>query len=193
MRRLALLALTLIVAPALACSATAQYPWREERALEYRVGPGDRLRVSTWKHEEASAEVTVRPDGAFSLPLVGEVRAQGRAPAELAREIEVKLARLYTEAPPVTVLVVEVKSYRVYVVGEVQKPGELSPGQPITVLMALAMAGGFTAYADADHVMVLRRDEKGERRIPFSWTAVVKRGDLQQNLVLQAGDTLVVP
>lgn len=193
MRRIALLALALLAAPALACSATAQYPWKQERALEYRVGPGDRLRVSTWKHDEASGEVTVRPDGGFALPLVGEVHAQGRTPAELAREVEGRLARLYTEAPPVTVLVVEAKSYRVYVVGEVQKPGELSPAQPITVLMALAMAGGFTPYADADHVLILRRDDKGERRIPFSWTAVVKQGDLQQNLVLQAGDTLVVP
>jgi polysaccharide export outer membrane protein len=193
MRRLAALALLLILPTLLACSATASYAWKDERAIEYRVGSGDRLRISVWKHDEVSNEVTVRPDGNFSLPLVGDVHAAGRSPLDIGKEVEGRLTRLYTEAPPVTVLVVEVKSYRLYVLGEVQKPGELAPGQPITVLMALAMAGGFTPFADSDHVVIVRRDDKGERRIPFSWSAVVRGGDLQQNLLLQAGDTLVVP
>lgn len=193
MRRLAPLGLLLLLSANAACASTATYAWKDERAIEYRVGSGDRLRISVWKHEEVSNEVTVRPDGNFSLPLVGDVHAAGRSPLEIGKEVEGRLTHLYTEAPPVTVLVVEVKSYRLYVLGEVQKPGELAPGQPITVLMALSMAGGFTPFADADHVVIVRRDAKGERRIPFSWSAVVRGGDLQQNLLLQAGDTIVVP
>ncbi len=176
-----------------ACSSTMAYAWRDERAAEYRIGPGDKLRVSVWKHEEVSGEVTVRPDGSFSLPLIGDVKAAGRASSEIATEIQTRLGKFYTESLPVTVLVAEVKSYKIYVMGEVQKPGEFGPSQPVTVMMGLAMAGGFTPYASTDHVVILRRDARGERRIPFSYPAVVKGGDLQQNLVLQSGDTIVVP
>lgn len=175
------------------CSgAPPKHAWKDEKPAEFRIGVGDRLRISVWKHDEISQEVTVRPDGNVSLPLVGEIRASGRSGPEIAHEIEGRLAKFYTEAAPVSVVVTEVKSYKVYVLGEVQKPGELAPGQPITVLMALAMAGGLTPFAQRDWIVIVRRDERGERRIPFSYSAVVG-GDLQQNLVLQSGDTIVIP
>jgi len=177
---------------AFGCGSPATYAWREEKPAEFRIGPGDRLRISVWKHDELSHEVTVRPDGSVSLPLVGEIRASGRSGPEIAHDIEGRLAKFYTEPAPVTVVVTEVKSYKLFVIGEVQKPGELVPGQPITVLQALSMAGGLTPYAHRDGIVILRRDERGERRIPFSYSAVVG-GDMQQNLVLQAGDTIIVP
>lgn len=176
-----------------ACAGAQTYRWQDEKATEYRIGPGDKLRVSVWKHDEVSQEVTVRPDGNVSLPLIGDVPASGRSGREIAKDVETRLAKYYSEPVPVTVLVLEVKSYKVYVIGEVQKPGELAPTQPITVLMGLAMAGGFTPFAQQDAIVVLRRDERGERRIPFSYTAVVKGGDLRQNLLLQSGDTIIVP
>lgn len=176
-----------------ACSPPpAHYAWRDEKVAEFRIGSGDRLKISVWKHEDLSQEVTVRPDGNISLPLVGEVRAGGRTGPEIAKDVEARLAKFYTEPAPVTVVVVDVKSYKVYVLGEVQKPGELVPGQQITVLQALAMAGGLTPFAQKDAIVIVRRDAGGERRIPFNYSAVVA-GDLQQNLPLQSGDTIVVP
>lgn len=175
-----------------ACGSPATYAWRDEKPVEFRIGPGDRLKISVWKHDELSQEVTVRPDGNVSLPLVGEVHAAGRSGPEIAKDVEGRLSKFYTEPAPVSVVVTEVKSYKIYVLGEVQRPGELVPGQSLTVMQALAMAGGLTPFARRDAIVVLRRDERGERRIPISYSAVVA-GDLQQNLVLQSGDTIIVP
>lgn len=182
----------LLVSLAACSSSGTQYAWRDEKVAEFRIGSGDRLKISVWKHDDLSQEVTVRPDGNISLPLVGEVLAGGRTGPEIAKDVEARLAKFYTEPAPVTVVVVDVKSYKVYVLGEVQKPGELVPGQQITVLQALAMAGGLTPFARKDAIVIVRRDARGERRIPFSYSAVVA-GDLQQNLPLQSGDTIVVP
>lgn len=191
-RALVALSLAISVIGSAACGGPLTYAWRDEKPTEFRIGPGDRLRINVWKHDEISHEVTVRPDGSISLPLVGEVTAAGRSGPEIARDIEARLAKFYTEPAPVTVLVTEIKSYKVYVVGEVARSGELSPGQPITVLQAIAVAGGLTPFAHGDAIVIVRRDQKGERRIPFSYSAVIG-GDLQQNLVLQSGDTIVVP
>jgi polysaccharide export outer membrane protein len=190
-----LLAIAVVaVLAALGCGGSLPpYRYVDEPGLEYRIGPGDRLRIAVWKHEEVSGEVTVRPDGNVSLPLLGDVRAHGRSNVHIAQDIEQRLGKFYTDKLPVTVQVLEVKSYRIYLLGEVQKPGEYAPIQPVTVLMGLAMGGGFTAYADPERIVIVRCDERGERRIPFSYSAVVKSGDLKQNLVLQAGDTIVVP
>lgn len=192
--RTSLLALSLFgfAAESLGCGSSATYNWRDEKPAEFRIGSGDRLRINVWKHDELSQEVTVRPDGNVSLPLVGEVHAAGRTGPDIAKEIEARYAKFYTEPVPVTVVVTDVKSYKVYVLGEVQKPGEYSPGQPITVLQGLAVAGGLTPFARRDAIVIVRRDERGERRIPFNYSAVVA-GDLQQNLLMQSGDTIVVP
>ena len=185
--------LLLVLVSALGCGGAATYRWKDESAIGYRIGPGDKLRVGVWKHEEVSQEATVRPDGAFSLPLVGDIQAMGRSAQEIAKDIETRLAKYYTDNPPVTVQVSEVRSYKIYIVGEVQRPAEYAPAQQVTVLMGLAMAGGFTRFASPDSIIIVRRDARGERRIPFSYSAVVEKGDLQQNLVLQLGDTVIVP
>ncbi len=175
------------------CSPAPAYNWRAESALGYRIGPGDMLRVVVWKHDELSAQVAVRPDGAISLPLAGDVPATGRSAVEIASDVQQRLHRFYQDDPPVTVQVQEVKSYKIYVVGEVNKPGEYAPSQEVTVLMSLSLAGGFTRFADVDRVVIVRRDARGERRIPFDYSAVVQHGDLQQNIALELGDTVVVP
>lgn len=186
-------ALALTLALTMCGCGAPTYQWRDERPVSYRIGPADKLRVAVWRHDEVSQEVTVRPDGSFSLPLVGDVVAAGRSGQEIGREVEARLAQYYTDKPPVTVLVTEVRSYKLYFFGEIQKPGEYVPTQPVTVLMGLAMAGSLTTYAKADHIVIVRRDARGERRIPFSYSAVVKDGDMQQNIILQPGDTIVVP
>lgn len=177
-----------------ACVDRVKYNWAAERALGYRVGSGDVLRVNVWKREELSQpSLTVRPDGAISLPLMGEVPAAGRGVDEIAAELQQKLDKFYQDRPPVTVQVIEVRSYKVYVMGEVARAGELSPNHPVTVLQAIAMAGGFTRFATSKHVVIVRRDARGERSIPFDYDAVLNQGQLQQNLVLQTGDTVLIP
>lgn len=175
------------------CSAPV-YNWAEERAAGYKVGAGDVLRIQVWKHEELSqASVTVRPDGAFSMPLVGDLPAMGRNVDEIGFELSSRLDKYYQDKPPVTVQVVEVRSYKVYVVGEVNRGGEFTPNHQITVLQGLALAGGFTRFATSSRIVIVRKDARGERRIPFDFGAVVNDGDLQQNLALQSGDTVIVP
>ncbi len=177
-----------------ACGASPTYDWKAENALGYRVGSGDVLKISVWKHDELSQPtVMVRPDGAISLPLLGDVPAAGRSTTEISNEVATRLRQFFQDQPPVTVQVAEAKSYRIYVVGEVQKPGEFVPGAEITVLQSLALAAGFTRFANPDRIIVVRRDARGERRIPFDFSGVVERGELQQNLALQPGDVVVVP
>ena len=175
------------------CGAAPTYNWKAENALGYRIGPGDKMRISYWNHKDLDTEVTVRPDGAFSMPLINDVQASGRSADEIAADVGTRLHKLYKDDGPVTVQVVDVKSYKIYVIGEVQRPNEYAPSQPVTVLMGLSIAGGFTRFANPDRIVVVRRDSRGERRIPFDYSAVVDHGDLQQNLVLQLGDTVIVP
>ena len=155
--------------------------------------PATQLKVVVWKHDELSTQVAVRPDGAISLPLVGDVPATGRSASRDRRRRPERLHRFYQDDPPVTLQVQDVKSYKIYVVGEVNKPGEFAPSQEVTVLMSLSLAGGFTRFADADRIVIVRRDARGERRIPFDYSAVVSHGDLQENIALELGDTVIVP
>jgi len=195
-RRLAALALatSALAAPAFAgCSGSPTYNWKAEGALGYKVGAGDILKINVWKHDELSQQVGVRPDGFISLPLIGDVAASGRTVNEVTTDVSVKLKAFFQDQPPVTVQVAEVHSYRIYVVGEVQKGGEFTPSAEVSVLQGLALAGGFTRFANADRVVIVRRDARGERRIPFDYSAVVERNELQQNLALQSGDTVIVP
>ena len=175
------------------CSGAPTYNWKAENALGYRVGPGDVLKINVWKHDELSQQVTVRPDGKFSLPLMGDIDAGLRSVDEIAADIVKKAARYYQDSPPVSVQVAEVRSYKIYVVGEVNRGGEFTPNHQVTVLHGLAMAGGFTRFANADRIVIVRQDAHGERRIPFDYDAVVNGGDLQENLALQSGDTVIVP
>ena len=176
-----------------ACAASPVYDWNAESALGYRIGPGDGLKVVVWKHDELSTQVAVRPDGAISLPLVGDVLATGRSATDIAGDVQARLHRFYQDDPPVTVQVQEVRSYKIYVIGEVNKPGEYAPSHEVTVLMGLSLAGGFTRFAAERRIVIVRRDARGERRIPFDYAAVVERGDLQQNIALELGDTVIIP
>ena len=177
------------------CASSPTYNWKAESAVGYRIGPGDKIRVSYWAHKDVDTEAVVRPDGAFAMPLIGDVAASGRSAEEIAADVAARLKnRMYKdENPSISVQVIDVKSYKIYVIGEVQKPGDFAPAQPVSVLQGLSMAGGFTRFANADRIVILRWDSRGERRIPFDYSAVVDKGDLEQNLVLQLGDTVIVP
>jgi polysaccharide export outer membrane protein len=175
------------------CGGPPVYNWKAENAIGYRVGAGDQLKINVWKHDELSQQVTVRPDGKFSLTLVGDVDATGRTVDEIGADLAKRTARYFQDNPPVSVQVAEVRSYKIYVVGEVLRSGEFTPNHQVTVLHSLALAGGFTRFASPSHIIIVREDAHGERRIPFDYDAVVSDGDLQENLALQSGDTVIVP
>jgi polysaccharide export outer membrane protein len=178
-----------------ACASAPPFDFAAERRAtkQYTIGPGDVLQVRAWKNEALSQRVTVRPDGFVTLPLLGDVPAGGRTADAIAKDVADRAGRFYTEPPMVAVEVAELHSYRVYVLGEVGRPGEYTPRAQITILQAIALAGGFTRFAAPGKVVVVRRDAQGERRIPFAFARVVEDGELAQDLPLQSNDTVVVP
>lgn len=158
----------------------------------YRIGPEDVLEVSVWKEEGLRKEVLVRPDGAISFPLAGDVRAQGRSVEEVRTELAARLAKFIPE-PVVSLLVLKVASNRIYVLGRVNKPGEYTAGRVIDVLQALAMAGGLNAFADEKDIRVVRRESGRSVVLRFDYNAVSRGREMQQNVVLQGGDVVLVP
>ena len=160
---------------------------------DYVIGADDVLAVNVWKEEEISREVPVRPDGKVSLPLIGDVQASGLTPQQLQQSIRSRLAT-YLVNPTVTVMVREARSRRFNVVGEVEHPGSYMLAQPLTVLDALAMAGGFRDFAKTSNIYVLRLHSDGtHERLGFNYKQVISGRDLAQNIALQPGDTVVVP
>ncbi len=157
------------------------------------IGPDDVLSVNVWKEPEISQTVTVRPDGKISLPLAGEFMASGLTPDQLQATITQRLEGLMSR-PNVTVIVHEVKSQRVVVVGQVAKPGSYTLQTPMTVLDAIAQAGGPLDYAKLKGIYVLRVAPDGHpTRLPFNYKDVIKGHNLTQNVRLQPYDTIVVP
>jgi len=162
-------------------------------ARQFRIGPGDVLAVDVWKEPEASAvSVTVRPDGKMSLPMIGEVQAADLTPGELEAALTTKYGE-YVKNPAVTVFIKEMNSQRIYVIGEVKREGQIRLDGPMTVLQALAQAGGLTDYAKRKKIYVLRTEQGRQSILPFDYDAVVHGEKVDQNIVLLAGDTVIVP
>jgi polysaccharide biosynthesis/export protein len=160
---------------------------------EYRIGPEDVLQVSIWKNEAMSRTVPVRPDGKITLPLLNDVEAAGLTPMEF-REALIKRLAEYMPAPEVSVIVVEPRSFKVSVMGEIPKPGRFELRSRTTVLDLLALAGGLSQFASRSKIVVLRPDgANGMKRMPFNYNKAVSAGGEQENFYLQAGDIVVVP
>ncbi len=162
------------------------------KQAEFYLGPGDVLEVSVWKDEALSRQVVVRPDGNISFPLIGDVQAQGRTVDELRKAVEDKIKGFVPDAP-VNVMVMEVGSPKVYVVGKVGKPGVYIMGEPMRVMQVLAMAGGMTTFAQADDIIIIRNENEGQKVFEFNYSKVAAGKDLEQNIRLRPGDTVVVP
>ncbi len=163
-----------------------------EASADYIIGPSDVLNIVFWREKELSSEVLVRPDGKISMPLLNDVMAAGLTPEQL-RRILADTAKRYIEDPVVTVVVKQINNNRVFVMGQVRNPGPFVLTGPTTVLQALAMAGGFTDFADRGHVLVTRVENGAQSTFTFNYDTVVRKGDLSGNLLLKAGDTIVVP
>jgi polysaccharide biosynthesis/export protein len=158
----------------------------------YQIGAGDMLDIAVWKNPELSRQVTVRPDGMISLPLVNDVRAAGLTPTEL-RELLAKKLSEYVPSAEVSVIVTRARSYNISVVGSVAKQGRFVLSSPTTVLEAIALAGGLTEFASRRSITVLRTEGNGATtRVPFNYNKALA-GEASENLLLQAGDVVVVP
>lgn len=158
----------------------------------YQIGPGDLLRVSVWKEEDMQLDVLVTPDGGITFPLAGEIQASGLTTKALSDVLVEKLKR-YIPHPNVSVSVLKSVSNKVYVIGKVNRPGEFTATGYMDVLQALTMAGGLTPYADADDIKILRRTETGNLVMEFDYDEVIDGESLEMNIILKAGDTVVVP
>ncbi len=157
----------------------------------YLIGVEDVLAVHVFRQPELSRRAPVRPDGMISLPLLGDARAAGLSPNQLAAEIAEALKKHMTEAD-VTVIVEQPNSRKFYVMGEVARAGSFPLLAPVTVLQALSAAGGFREFADTKRVQVLRGSGPGQKRFLFNYDAVVRGRHAEQNILLEAGDTVVV-
>jgi polysaccharide export outer membrane protein len=158
----------------------------------YKIGPQDVLRIDVWKETEISRSVPVRPDGKISLPLLNDVQAAGLTAMELANNISEGLKKFITN-PQVTVGVTDINSRRVYVTGEVTRPGAYPLLPNMTVLQALTSASGFTQFARTKKIYVLRNEGGKQVKYPFNYNEVVKGKMSEDNIMLQSGDTIVVP
>jgi polysaccharide biosynthesis/export protein len=166
---------------------------RAQQAPDYTLNAGDTLDISVWKEEDISKkDVIVRPDGKFSFPLAGQVLARGRTVAEIEAEITTRLKR-YIAEPVVSVSVKTLDGCRIYVIGQVSKAGSFVMNPRVNVLQALSLAGGMTPFAAVNDIIVLRGTGGSQNALPFHYGEVVKGRNLSQNVLLEAGDVVVVP
>jgi len=159
---------------------------------DYVIGAEDVLAVQFWREPDMSGDVTVRPDGKITLPLIGEINAVGKRPEVLKDDVQKAAGRFLADAN-VSVIVKQINSRKVFITGQVTKPGEFSLVGPRTVLQLIAQAGGLTEYADGEKITVMRVEQGQTRVFKFNYKDVSKGKAIQQNIQLKPGDTVVVP
>jgi polysaccharide export outer membrane protein len=165
----------------------------DPRQSEFVVGPSDVLRINVWKTPDLSVDVTVRPDGTITLPLIGDVAASGRTPSALRDEIKHKLTAFVRDDNPVEVIVETVNSYRFTVAGNVEKSGMFTTKHYVTVTEAVALAGGPNRYADLDKVLILRQSAGGARTIPVNIKEIYSGRHPEMDVVILKEDRIFVP
>jgi polysaccharide export outer membrane protein len=158
----------------------------------YLLGPEDVVKISVWKDEHLTQEVVVRPDGMISFPLVGDISAAGRTIEDVRLEL-VKRLNKFVPNPHVSVLATKILSYKIYVIGRVNKPGEFLVGHYTDVLQALSLAGGLTPFASENDIRIMRRIRGEQLVFQFRYGDVRKGKELEQNIILERGDVVVVP
>ena len=162
---------------------------------EYRIGPGDKLKVFVWEHDDLSLDVPVRPDGKISTPLVEDMVAEGKTPTQLADDME-NVLKDYIRGPVVSVIVQEFKgqfSEQIRVVGQAENPQALSYREGITLLDVMIEVGGLTQFAAGNKAKIVRRTTEGETEIPVRLSDLMKKGVIAQNTAMRPGDVLIIP
>ncbi|MCJ7593129.1 MAG: polysaccharide biosynthesis/export family protein [Woeseiaceae bacterium] len=185
-------AIAAVVIVILACAGDANAQESNRPDASYKILPGDVLQVSVWKEPDLQLELLVRPDGAITFPLAGEISSHNKSVTDLQAELTARLARFITD-PVVTVSVRAVLGNKVYVIGQVNRPGEFVVNPQVDVLQALSMAGGTTPFADVDNIRILRRTNSVQTALSFNYKDVIRGRHLEQNVMLQSGDVVVVP
>jgi len=182
------------VLPLLLCLPVLTAPRAEAQAAEadYKLHAGDKIQVSVWKEVDLQRLVTIRPDGKFSFALTGEVQAAGRTPDAIRVDIENRLKK-YIPEPVVTVTVEETAGNRIFVIGQVNKPGMFVMNPQVNVLQALSLAAGTTPFAKLDSIIVIRGSGGAQTSLPFRYGQVTEGKALGQNILLESGDVVVVP
>jgi polysaccharide export outer membrane protein len=184
-----------IVVVVVLCSAAPMRAQQPAPQGSYRIGPGDVLDVIVWRNKELSLQVTVRPDGWISFPLLSDVHVAGATPTEAQKTLEQALSK-YVTTPMLTVVVTRVAPLKVSIVGKVRQPGRYALEPPATVLDILALAGGPTEYAQPDLMYMLRRSDAPDalyQQIPVRYSSSISAGKSNTNVALEPGDIVVVP
>jgi len=159
---------------------------------DYVIGPDDQLSIFFWRDKDLSADVVVRPDGKISLPLLNDVHAAGLTPDQLRQKVT-EDAKRFIEDPTATVVVRQINSRKVFITGEVEKPGPYSLTAPTTVLQLISMAGGLKEYANGKKIVVMRVESGRQMGYAFNYKDVINRKNMKQNIELKPGDTVLVP
>ncbi len=159
----------------------------------YRLNPGDKLEITVWQEESLKQEVVVLPDGTISFPLVGHVAAAGKTTGELVKLLQERLNKFIPDSE-INVRLLAAEGNLIYVTGEVKNPGKFEVKGPTDVVQALRMAGGLTAFAKKNNIIILRREADGKSKsLPFEYGDVEDGENIESNILLQSGDTIVVP
>ena len=187
----------LVVCALAAADGAAQAPAARKvnaaAAPNYVIGPDDVLSVVFWRDKDMSCDVVVRPDGKISLPLVNDIQAGGLTPSELGDAVNAA-ARRFVEEPSVTVVVKQINSRKVFITGQIEKPGPYPINGPTTVVQLISLAGGLKEFTDGKRILIMRTDKSGRQMARlFNYREVIAGKNLDQNIELQPGDTVVVP
>lgn len=158
----------------------------------YLLRQGDKILISVWREETLQREVVVLPDGSVTFPLVGRVEVTGLSTPEVEQNITAKLKK-YLSAPIVSVTIVGLEGHRAYVTGKVVHPGSLIINGPVTVLQAISIAGGFDKFADEGSIKLIREKPNKQEVLPVNYEDIISGKDVSTNVLLKAGDTVVVP
>lgn len=159
---------------------------------DYVIGADDQLSVIFWRDKDMSADVTVRPDGKIALPLLNDIQAAGLTPEQLRTKVTEE-AKRYVEEPNATIVIRQINSRKVFITGQVQKPGPYSLTSSMTVLQLISVAGGLTDYADSKKIIVMRAENGQQVALPFNYKDIAKGKNLKNNIELKPGDTIIVP
>jgi polysaccharide export outer membrane protein len=159
---------------------------------DYVIGPDDVLTVMFWREKDMSSDVIVRPDGKITLPLINDVQAAGLTTEQLRDKLTAEAAR-FIEDPSATVVLKQLNSRKVFITGEVSKPGPYVLTAPVTILQLISMAGGLQEFAHRKEIVIMRSENGKQVTIPFDYTAIARKSKPQQNIMLKPGDTIIVP
>jgi len=159
---------------------------------EYVIGAEDVLYINVWKEETITRTVTVRMDGKISMPLIDDIQAAGKTPLQLKENLTQKLKE-FVDSPTISVVVMEANSFKVYVSGQVRTPGVYRLRNETSIAQILSIAGGLTEWANPKKIIVIRKEDGKEKRIIVNYKKVIQGEDLSANLILKAGDTIIVP